>query len=248
MEIFKSIFDYVLFDPSSGLKVNFIFAFGFAFSLLISVLVFYSFYLWVLNYTPPFSVLFLSAFTFFLSFFSYSLYLGSKYLGFVAESRIQYWEEKLKRDTSYLNLAFKESYNEVKNLENENFKDYLSPENGGTLIPITQPKSKIKVAEIYYKRAVEHFKENEKILNLILNPRSTKTPERIKSDMDSFFEKNDIYPLDMGVDIASTDIKTILINQTPRIVLGFKIAIIITYLISLLVILLTIALIALNKN
>ena len=246
MNILKDIF-FKLFLTDGIIDLNFNFWLTIVLSIIFGGFCFFSFYLWVRNTLPPSSVIILSIFGLLVSFTFFGLLIGSKFLGDLSKLKIKLWEEKMLNDSQYLEPSFTESYYGVKNLGIEDFTDYPSPENDGNTIPATNDESKILVAQIYYSKAVQHFKEKEWMLDYILNPKSKKTPKNIKVDMDRHFETNSTYPVIFGASIAAKDITDTLINQTPRIVLGFRIILISFFVFIYLLTLILIANIAIKK-
>lgn len=239
------ILELFITDGIIDLKINFWLTV--ILSLIFGGFCFFSFYLWILNTPPPFVVIILSILSWLISFGFFGLMFGSKYLGELSKLKIKLWENTMLNDPQYLEPAFSESYYEVKNLGLEDFTDYPPPEKDGHTIPATQDESKILVAQIYYKKAVQHFKEKEWLLDYILNPKSRKTPKNIKVDMDRHFKTSDVYPVKFGATIAANDITDMLISQTPRIVLGFRIILISSFIFLYLLILGIIAHIAIRK-
>ena len=104
---------------------------------------------------------------FFTLLFMFS-FVALKYTEEVTELIIIEWQDQINQDKQWQKQVFTKTYYEIKNLNFEDFRGYLPPEQGGNIIPDDHIETKKKIATIYANAAVEHFNLSHRYLSKFL--------------------------------------------------------------------------------
>lgn len=114
-------------------------------------------------------------------------------------------------------------------------RKYIHPDEGGQLVPITMPESRLSWAEAYANGTVDFFKINHPFLAKMLWADEGVSTSLIQEDVDQFFvedakqavlEKREPkpYPSTDAIDIAVTETEQRLVSKAPRIVMFSRIS------------------------
>lgn len=148
------------------------------------------------------------------------LFFGLKYTGQAANTVIDGWRTQLVADRAWQQVAFRDAYRAVKALGLEDFSSYPPPEQGGRLIPMNQPESRKKSAEIYANAAIQDFHWRHPFLSKILKVRPDIPSTLVNRDVKDFFDTHpgETYPMVRAINIATAETRKNLQIQTARIV------------------------------
>jgi hypothetical protein len=192
---------------------------GLIFSIVVGLTCHFFYKLWNKSYVTTFTHKLMSVFSSILSFFFIICYVGFTFLEEVAMTKILIWKEEIIKDQNFIQKTFIKAYDNVKELEIEDFSNTLSPNQGGNQFPTSKRESKLKAGETYYEESINNFQDKHGFLNAILSVKSNNTPEQIQKNMDDYFSKgNQTYDIIDGIEIAANNLKSSLIQQAPRVV------------------------------
>ncbi len=176
--------------------------------------------LWNKEFSVSPSFHFVCALAAIITFFTTLIFIGLKNTRPVAESLVQQWSEELVSDSELSNESFREAFYAIKDAGKENIKNYKTPENGGTLIPMSYPETYELVGRIYADAACRDFNDRFPFLGYFLHADSGIPTEVVAEDVARFFanDRSKTYPLQHGMTLAIQHIGEDLQMQTGRIV------------------------------
>lgn len=191
-------------------------------------------------YRWPAGLSFALSLLFAISFFS----LG--YLHEVVIDRTEEWKGYIKDDSDWSTNTFKITYDMLKRLGEEDFKDYPPPEAGGHKIPLYYESSRRITAQSYVEEATKHFKENHPYLSLILKTDLDIPENKIYQDSATFFKENpgQTYQLIDAIRIAADELKAGFDRRIPPLIKITRIYLVIIFSVMMAVIYLVIGIIA----
>lgn len=156
------------------------------------------------------------------------LFFAFHYTGYAAKTMVSAWEASILSDKEWSNNTFKKAYDAVYELRDasgnqlEDFKGRPHPDTGkSTVVPTTHEISKLTVAEVYAREAVEHFREYYYFLSKILWAKYGSAQEGIIEDMKRVFSEKpgSNYQAENAIRIAGEKIRQGLKEQVPRVVI-----------------------------
>lgn len=158
------------------------------------------------------------------TFFSVVMIVSLQYAEPVVREAIQRWESSLRDDNVWNNASFREAYEAVYELKDnngnqlENFTKFPHPDKGGKIIPMNSDVSKLRAISIYLDRSVKHFDKKMPLISWILWANSGMAKENIFKDMQQVFATNPVYQMADAISIAGKEIGKVLSAQTKRII------------------------------
>jgi len=143
-----------------------------------------------------------------------------KFIEDVADRVVVTWKKTAVTDQSWFTGAFTQAYEDIKDLETEDFTNYPHPEEGGQQIPITKDETKERVALIYSNYATKHFKKNNSFWSRILSLNAKESKAEIQQDIKDYFRKNTdrTYQAQDAIEVAGNDILSRLRSQLKGVV------------------------------
>lgn len=172
----------------------------------------------VYEVTPSFHIL--CGIASLITFFTTLGFIGLKNMKPVAEQMVQGWSEDVMSDNELSSGCFRDAYYAIRDSGLENMRGYLTPEQGGDLIPISRRETQVLVGQIYAGNACRDFSRRYPFIGYFLKAKDGVPAEIISRDIDSFFHagKSRTYPLEQGFVLAIEKISADLQAQCSRIV------------------------------
>ena len=144
----------------------------------------------------------------------------------VARDRLNRWYRTISTDRKFMNDTYVDCYNVVLRSGYERFDPTRNfpPSDPRSTMPITTQQTKILVGKLYADASLANFRRTNPYLSRVIMPGNQDVPASvILQDMNTFFaahkaEKNPIYNLNHGVDIAANLFRQNLETQTPKVV------------------------------
>lgn len=170
-----------------------------------------------------------SAFTFF-----FVMSFGAlKFIEDVADRAVTIWKQSAVKDQSWFNGAFIQAYEDIKDLEIEDFTGFPHPEEGGQRIPITNDETKERVALIYSKYATKHFKSKNSFWSSVLSLNAKEAKTEIQQDIKNYFKNtlNRTYQVQDAINVAGNDILARLRSQLKGVVFRSRLILIFLFII-----------------
>ncbi|MEA1049462.1 hypothetical protein U5801_06545 [Lamprobacter modestohalophilus] len=167
------------------------------------------------------------------------LFFAMQYTADVARHEVEQWESNILADRDWSSDTFVDAYEAVYALRDsdgeqvEDFSQHPHPNRGGDLIPTNAEVTNETVADVYVDSAIDHFRDQHPFLSKILWANEGVAPEAIQQDMTQFFNANPggTYSAGDAVELAGREIRQILAEQAPRVVLISRILLVLAFLI-----------------
>lgn len=151
-------------------------------------------------------------------------YAALEYTEPVARAMIESWRARVEEDASWSARTFEQVYREIKQSGYEDPNSFEPIEN--KLVPLSHQESQQTAASIYANAAVSHFDRSHAFLGWILGAKADIPKEIIREDVKHFFENNgnEKYQFSRAIRLAAEHITQQLQNQTPRVVRGSRVS------------------------
>ncbi len=167
-----------------------------------------------------------------ITFCTVIIFQSLNYVLPITNRAVSHWQSELKDDKDWFNQAFIKAYETIKSQGEEDFSKYPHPNKGGSIIPITQDKTRNTLALLYAKESIANFKNNHSYLSKILWADSSLPTEAISKDYQAFFKENpskNSYPIIRAVTLAAQLISDKLSSQAPDVVFLSRIILVILF-------------------
>lgn len=174
----------------------------------------------------------LCAFVAILTFGFTVIFASMVHVKAIVASVIQVWNRSILSDSDWGNQVFNKAYQEIKNLNVEDFSNYPSPSQGGQLIPVSTKEAKELMASIYSESVAEHFGNLHPFLSKLIWASPEEAKSQITKSSLAFFEKNKNKPYEFkeAVAIATKDIRADLESQIEQTVWFSRLIIVLVFL------------------
>lgn len=124
----------------------------------------------------------------------------------VAGRMIDVWTLRIQNDQKWGSDTFDRAYYTIRDLKVEDFSNHPAPENGGTIVPLNHPSSKLEWASAYANGALDHFQNTQSFLALFLWANAKLPRSLVEEDENAWFAAgNKIYPSWKAVQLVSTE-------------------------------------------
>jgi len=152
------------------------------------------------------------------TFFFVLAFSGLSYLKEVSVDCLNDWSTQILNDNEWAASTFQKAFYKIKENGLEDFSNVPAPGNVGSHIPVNNNRSKEECANLYTNEACSNFNFKNPFLSKIIWTNSQVPQEIINEDMNEYFTTNSTYPPQRAISLATNQIKSSLILQTPRVV------------------------------
>ena len=152
------------------------------------------------------------------TFFFVLAFSGLSYLKEVSVDCLNDWSTQILNDNEWAASTFQKAFYKIKENGLEDFSNVPAPGNLGSHIPVNNDRSKEECANIFTNEACRNFNITNSFLSKIIWTSPEVPQEIINKDMNEYFTTNSTYPPERAISLATNQIKSGLILQTPRVV------------------------------